>query len=187
MTSEIAVMNQRAVALAADSAVTLVDGGSVVVRNEQRKLFNLIDKKPVGLMFFGLADLMGHPWEHLIERYKNKQSPEGFATLREYAGGFTGVLDGLTEFFPKDRYRDEYRRLLASVYRYVFHLAQFLRDSQDPSLPELSDTAVLEIATERVWRSAWRLRPISSTGRSARKSGYSPTAKSPTPSFAVST
>ena len=152
MTSEIAVMNQRAVALAADSAVTLVDGGSVVVRNEQRKLFNLIDKKPVGLMFFGLADLMGHPWEHLIERYKNKQSPEGFATLREYAGGFTGVLDGLTEFFPKDRCRDEYRRLLASVYRYVFHLAQFLRDSQDPSLPELSDTAVLEIAIERVWR-----------------------------------
>ena len=41
MTSEIAVMNQRAVALAADSAVTLIDGGTVVVRNDQRKLYNL--------------------------------------------------------------------------------------------------------------------------------------------------
>ena len=70
MTSEIAVMNQRAVALAADSAVTLVDGGTVVVRNEQRKLYQLADGKPVGLMFFGLADLMGHPWEHLIEHYQ---------------------------------------------------------------------------------------------------------------------
>ena len=30
MTSEIAVMNQRAVALAADSAVTLIDGGYIV-------------------------------------------------------------------------------------------------------------------------------------------------------------
>src|SRR5271165_5523366 len=103
MTSEIAVMNQRAVALAADSAVTLVDGGTVVVRNEQRKLFNLIDKKPVGLMFFGLADLMGHPWEHLIEHYQKKQPAQGLATIREYATSFTGMLDGLTEFFPQDR------------------------------------------------------------------------------------
>jgi len=152
MTSEIAVMNQRAVALAADSAVTLVDGGTVVVRNEQRKLFNLIDKKPVGLMFFGLADLMGHPWEHLIEHYQKKQPTQGSATIREYAASFTGILDGLTEFFPKDRYRDEYRRILASVFRYVFHLAQFLRESQDPSAPEVGDTAVLETAIERVWR-----------------------------------
>ena len=44
MTSEIAVMNQRAVALAADSAVTLIDGGTVVVRNDQRKLFNLAER-----------------------------------------------------------------------------------------------------------------------------------------------
>jgi hypothetical protein len=152
MTSEIAVMNQRAVVLAADSAVTLVDGGTVVVRNEQRKLFNLIDKKPVGLMFFGLADLMGHPWEHLIEHYQKNQSAQGFATVREYATSFTGMLDGLTEFFPTDRYRDEYRRVLASVFRYVFQLAQFLRESQDPSAPSVSDTAVLEAAIERVWR-----------------------------------
>ena len=48
MTSEIAVMNQRAVALAADSAVTLIDGGTVVVRNDQRKLFNLVEGRPVG-------------------------------------------------------------------------------------------------------------------------------------------
>ncbi len=43
MTSEIAVMNQRAVALAADSAVTLVDGVTVAVRNDQRKLFQLVE------------------------------------------------------------------------------------------------------------------------------------------------
>jgi hypothetical protein len=152
MTSEIAVMNQRAVALAADSAVTLVDGGTVVVRNEQRKLFNLLDKKPVGLMFFGLADLMGHPWEHLIEHYQKKAPSQGLGTIRDYAASFTGMLDGLTEFFPKDRYRDEYRRMLASVFRYVFQLAQFYRDSREPNAPEISDTALLEAAIERVWR-----------------------------------
>jgi hypothetical protein len=152
MTSEIAVMNQRAVALAADSAVTLVDGGTVVVRNEQRKLFNLIEGKPVGLMFFGLADLMGHPWEQLIEHYQKTVKSQGLGSVRDYSGTFTGMLDGLETFFPKDRYRDEYRRLLASVFRYVFQLAQFLRDSADPSGPEVSDTAMLEAAIERVWR-----------------------------------
>jgi len=151
MTSEIAVMNQRAVALAADSAVTLVDGGTVVVRNEQRKLFNLIEGKPIGLMFFGLADLMGHPWDNLIEHFQKKTAAEGYAHVRDYGQAFTGMLDGLEEFFPKERHRDEYKRLLASVFRYVFHLAQFLRDSSGEA-DKVSDAAVLETAIERVWR-----------------------------------
>src|SRR5579859_6157822 len=100
MTSEIAVMNQRAVALAADSGVTLIDGGTVVVRNDQRKLFNLIEQRPVGVMFFGVADILGHPWEHLIEHYQKKagRTPD-FAHVRDYATSFTGMLDHLEEFF----------------------------------------------------------------------------------------
>ncbi len=78
MTSEIAVLNQKAVALAADSAVTLVDGGLVAVRNDTRKLFNLIEGRPIGLMFFGVADVMGHPWDLLIENYQTKVKPQHF-------------------------------------------------------------------------------------------------------------
>lgn len=152
MTSEIAVMNQRAVALAADSAVTLIDGGLVAVRNDQRKLFNLVEGRPIGIMFFGLADMMGHPWETLIEHYQNKVKPKPQAHVRDYATSFTGMLDNLVEFFPRERYREEYRRLLASVFRYVFHLAQFLRDSAEGETAEASDTAILEMAIERVWR-----------------------------------
>ncbi len=125
MTSEIAVMNQRAVALAADSAVTLIGGGSVVVRNDQRKLYNLVEKRPIGLMFFGIADVMGHPWEHLIEHYQKKVKPAAFAHVRDYAASFTKTLDNLEEFFPRAKQKDEYKRLLASVFRYIFHLAQF--------------------------------------------------------------
>jgi len=150
MTSEIAVMNQRAIALAADSAVTLIGGGAVVVRNDQRKLFNLVEGKPVGLMFFGVADVMGHPWEHLIEHYQKKVKPQPFAHVRDYAISFTGMLDNLEEFLPRAKQKDEFRRLLASVFRYVFHLAQFLSDSADGEKPD--DTAILETAIERVWR-----------------------------------
>ena len=152
MTSEIAVMNQRAVALAADSAVTLIDGGTVAIRNDQRKLFNLLEGHPVGLMFFGVADVMGHPWDHLIEHYQKKVKPRGFARLRDYAISFTGMLDNLEEFFPRDKQKEEYRRLLASVFRYIFHLAQFLRDSADENAAQQDDLAFLESAIERVWR-----------------------------------
>jgi hypothetical protein len=148
MTSEIAVMNQRAVALAADSAVTLIDGGTVVVRNDQRKLYNLMESHPVGVMFFGVADIMGHPWEHLIEHYQKKVKPKHFAHLGDYAASYTGMLDHLEEFFPADRQKDDYKRLLASVYRYVFHLAQYLRETGDAGL---TDQQILAEAIQRIW------------------------------------
>jgi hypothetical protein len=149
MTSEIAVMNQRAIALAADSAVTLIASGQVAIRNDQRKLYNLIEGKPVGLMFFGVADIMGHPWEHLIDHYQKKVRPRNVAHLRNYAAGFTSMLDNLKEFFPPDKQKDEYRKLLASVFRYIFGLAQFM---QDTGQSESGDTETLQAAIARVWR-----------------------------------
>ncbi len=152
MTSEIAVLNQRAVALAADSAVTLIDGGLVAVRNDQRKLFNLVEGKPIGIMFFGVADVMGHPWEHLIEHYQKKVKPQSFAHVADYASSFLGSLDNLEEFFPRARQDDEYRRLLASVFRYLFQFAQYLRDTGEDDLAKAPDAAILDAAIERVWR-----------------------------------
>jgi hypothetical protein len=151
MTSEIAVMNQRAVAIAADSAVTLIDGNTVVVRNDQRKLYNLLDNRPVGVMFFGVADIMGHPWDRLIEHYQRKVNPPPFARLADYGTSFTGMLDHLDEFFPRDRQHDDYKRLLASVFRYIFRLAQYLRETGDDET-KISDTAILEDAIGRIWR-----------------------------------
>jgi len=152
MTSEIAVMNQRAVALAADSAVTLIDGGAVVVRNDQRKLFNLANGLPVGLMFFGVADIMGHPWEQLIEYFQKKTKPTALPHIRDYSAKFTSMLDHLEEFFPRERQKDDYKRLLASVYRYVFHLAQYLRETGGADRASVPDAAILEESIEHVWK-----------------------------------
>ncbi|MBI3678621.1 MAG: hypothetical protein HY243_18580 [Proteobacteria bacterium] len=151
MTSEIAVMNQRAVALAADSAVTLIGGGAVVVRNDQKKLFNLINGQPIGLMFFGVADVMGHPWDHLIEHYQKKARGKSFARVRDYAANFAGMLDHLEEFFPRARYQDEYKRLLASVYRYILELAEFFHNTGEAGQGG-NEIAALEMAIERIWR-----------------------------------
>ena len=153
MTSEIAVMNQRAVALAADSAVTLVDGRTVVVRNEQRKLFNLAEGQPIGIMFFGVADILGHPWDQLIEHYQSTHKRDGAKPhVQDYGAAFTAMLDNLEEFFPPDRQAEDYRRLLASVFRHIFAYAQFLRESSDDPALMADDARLLTAAIERIWR-----------------------------------
>jgi hypothetical protein len=148
MTSEIAVMNQRAIALAADSAVTLIDGGKIVVRNDARKLFQLLDGLPVGAMVFGMGELMGHPWEVLLEHFRKKRAPGKQRHLRDYAAAFMAMPDKLPEFFPPGRRSDEYRWLLASVFRFVFRLAHDLHASgaQGP------DEDILHQAIALVWR-----------------------------------
>jgi hypothetical protein len=148
MTSEIVVMNQRAIALAADSAVTLFDGGKIIVRNDQKKLFNLTDGVPAGVMFFGVADLMGHPWDVLIEHYRSAAAPKPLPHLCDYAESLIAHLQSLEVFFPPSRYVDEYKRLLASVYRFIFRYAYYLQETGI----EGPDEAILERAIENVWK-----------------------------------
>ena len=153
MTSEIAVMSQRCIALAADSAVTLTDGKKVIVRNDQRKLFDPAPGLPLGVMFFGVADIMGHPWDVLIQHFRKKGWTGAQPHMRDYAAKFTGMLDGLVEFFPPDHEKDEYTRLVASVFRFVLQLAQFLRDNQTAGQPKLTNEEIVRQAVGFVWKS----------------------------------
>ncbi len=150
MTSEIAVMNQRAVALAADSAVTLIDGGKIVVRNEHQKLFNLLPGKPIGVMFYGGAEVMGHPWEHLIDNYQRKVKPGPQAHVQNYAAGFVNSLDNLEEFFPLARQSDEFKRLLVGVYRYVLGYANYLAHNSGEE--KADERRILATVIGEVWR-----------------------------------
>jgi len=55
MTCEIAVMNKRGLALAADSAVTIGDGEKIYHHGE--KLFALSSGAPVGILIYGSAEI----------------------------------------------------------------------------------------------------------------------------------
>lgn len=57
MTCEVVVMNQRGIALAADSAVTLGDGRKIY--HSAEKLFPLSASSSVGIMTYGNTDFMG--------------------------------------------------------------------------------------------------------------------------------
>lgn len=59
MTAEIGILNKIAVALAADSAVTIQQEKGQKIYNSANKLFMLSKHSPVGVMLFGNATFMG--------------------------------------------------------------------------------------------------------------------------------
>ena len=77
MTCEVAAMNKRGIALAADSAVTLGNGKKIYHTAE--KLFSLSPSIPVAIMTFGTADMMN---ALLGDRRKNLCAKAGQPQVR---------------------------------------------------------------------------------------------------------
>ena len=90
MTAEIAIMNKSAVALAADSAVTIGSGQKIY--NSANKLFALSRYHPVGIMVFSNANFMGIPWETIIKIYRKQLHDKSFDTTNEYAQDFINFI-----------------------------------------------------------------------------------------------
>ena len=119
MTSEVAVMNRLGVALAADSAVTVERGDSSKVRDSALKLFKLSKYRPIGVMIYNNASLLGVPMETIIKLFRRELGRKGFDTLGEYGEALIRFLDGNASLFPdtvQDRYflhalETEYHRI----------------------------------------------------------------------------
>jgi hypothetical protein len=94
MTAEIAILNTTAVALAADSAVTIGDAGNRKVYNSVNKLFGLSRYQPVGIMIYGNADVLFVPWETIIKFFRAQLGRTTCDTLAEYAGEFRRFMEG---------------------------------------------------------------------------------------------
>lgn len=100
MTCEVAVMNKRGIALAADSAVTLGNGRKIYHTAE--KLFSLSPSIPVAIMTFGAADMMNVPWETVVKIYAQKLGNRRFDALDQYAKDFLSFIEGATSLFPPE-------------------------------------------------------------------------------------
>ena len=90
MTTIVGVLNKRAVAIAADSAVTVGDTHKVM--NTGNKIFTLSKYAPVGIATYGNASLMDTPWEVIIKCYRRELKTKKFLYLREYVDDFIQYL-----------------------------------------------------------------------------------------------
>lgn len=100
MTAEIAIMNKNAVALAADSAVTIGYGEKLKIYNTN-KLFVLSKYHPVGVMIYGNAELLGVSWETAIKSYRETLGSNPFDTVEEYGENFIDFLEKNRTLFPE--------------------------------------------------------------------------------------
>ena len=91
MTAEIAVMNKDAVALAADSAVTI---SGKKTYNTINKLFSLSRNQPVGIMIYGDGQLGGVPWETIVKLYRDKIGVNQRPKLEDYVSEFISFIEG---------------------------------------------------------------------------------------------
>ncbi len=101
MTAEIAILNKNAVALAADSAVTLSRPNTQKIYNTANKLFMLSKYHPVGIMVYGTADLMDVPWETVIKIYREELGATNFDRLTNFSQHFLKFLADNRALFPE--------------------------------------------------------------------------------------
>jgi len=117
MTAEIAIMNKEAIALAADSAVTINTGSGRKIYNTVNKLFALTKYAPVGIMVYGRADLMGIPWESIIKTYRVAIGRRTFGTIEEYVSHFISFLKkNSNKLFPAEIQMQYFQTLARSAF-----------------------------------------------------------------------
>lgn len=100
MTAIVAVLNKHAVAIAADSAVTMGDTHKVV--NSANKIFTLSKYHPVAVMTYNNAAFMGVPWDIIIKEYRRKLKEKSFNTIKEYAEDFLQFIHKRNFFCEKE-------------------------------------------------------------------------------------
>ena len=92
MTAVVGILNKHAVAIAADSAVTIGGNGGRKIFNKANKVFTLSKQHPVGIMIYNSASFMTTPWETIIKVYRKQLGSTSFSTLKEYEQNFIAFL-----------------------------------------------------------------------------------------------
>lgn len=109
MTAELVVMNGRAVAMAADSAVTVSRGDEQLQTYfSANKLFSLSYKQPIGIMLYQGASLHSVPWETIIKMYRENLQDTRFNQLNDYAENFIKFLKNEhASLFPEELQKND--------------------------------------------------------------------------------
>ena len=100
MSAGICIMNRNAIAMAADSAVTV--GDHVAIHNSANKLFSLSKVAPVGAIIYANGAFMSVPMEIIIKEYKKSIGRKTSPLLKDYLCDFITYLESHVTFFRFD-------------------------------------------------------------------------------------
>lgn len=87
-------MNKNGVAMAADSAATLVNFfGRGKVYNSANKLFRLSKISSIGILVYENSSINNIPWELIIKKFRSKTNKSRWSSLRECSNSFIQHLN----------------------------------------------------------------------------------------------
>lgn len=130
MSSVIGILNKHAVALAADSAVTISSRENRKIFNSANKIFTLSKYHPMGVMIYNSASFMGTPWEIIIKMYRDQLKDREFKTVEAYQKDFLKYLRS-KDFFSD---RNEEDTSLADFFLFWMYV---VKDDVKKSFPKL--------------------------------------------------
>ena len=144
MTAQVGVMNKSAVALAADSAMS-VAVGEAKKTYPTNKLFALNKHQPIGIMVYNNAEFMDVPWETIVKMYRRELGSSGRGTVTEYAEDFLGYVGNATICTDEQR-RNNLLRIADDLFRRIvrdigIRLGDPSPDS-NPDVPAVIDDVV---------------------------------------------
>lgn len=145
MSAGICIMNKNAIAMAADSAVTI--GQHIAIHNSANKLFSLSRSEPIGVIVYANASFMQVPIEIIVKQYKANLGDKSFKTLENYVYDFIDYLENNTSLFHFDKTENQY---IEDVYVDLFKgmlgdRKQYIDQKLSEVSRELTDEEISEI------------------------------------------
>lgn len=146
MTAIVGVMNKHAVALAADSAVTISSYNGRKVLNTANKIFNISKYEPVGVMVYSNASFMGTPWDLIVKLYRKRLAHQKFDHIDGYLVEFLSFLKDNTYFCSEKHQKDILMNMMQNYYAEIYSSAKRECELKTPGaiIPEF------EILTEMI-------------------------------------
>jgi hypothetical protein len=133
MTAEVLVMNRSAVALAADSKVTI---GGEKTYDTVNKIFTLSKVHPIGVMIYGNADFMHYPWELIVKEFREEKKAKSRPTVLAWSRDFLRFVRSFGTIKARD-IESNIRGIIASTFREQERVA--LYQAQYKNIPIPSD------------------------------------------------
>lgn len=133
MTAEILIVNKSAIALAADSAVTV---GNIKTYEGVNKLFMLCNNPPMGIMIYGNAEFLDIPMETLIKEYREIIKENEYSNVETIISEFLKYLFkiGKSVCNPVKNFEEE---------------IGFFKHSIEKEFQEVSDENIIKMAEEQ--------------------------------------
>ncbi len=123
MTAEIAILNKSAVALAADSAVTLSAGKKEEkIFDSADKLFELSHHNPIGIMIYNGMSFAETPLQSLIKQFRDEC--DAHETVDAAAKAFLEFLNVFGKSSPQSVIDDNLRRISAFLVQQIVERVQ---------------------------------------------------------------